>query len=334
MKKYILIVMVSFLFFGCKESGADGTFSTNNMRLQQVKKRRVLYINSYHQGYHWSDGISSGIKAELGKRNDIDLKIFRMDTKRNKSKKFKLKVAIKAKGLIEAWKPDIVIASDDNVAKYLIVPYYKNATLPFVFCGLNWDASVYGFPCSNVTGMIEVSLVKELLKLLGKFARGQRVAILAPDTTTSRKEVRFYRTVLGIKPNRIRLVKTISEWKKAFVFLQRSNDILLLETLVGFTNESSSILSNFVKKHIKIPIGTTASTIAKYSVVCFAKSPQEQGEWAAKTALRILSGTKPSAIPIVKNHRARIILNMSLARKLEIKFSIEMIDNAILLLEK
>gem|GEM_PF-5859444 len=25
----------------------------------------------------------------------------------------------------------------------------KDSKIPFVFCGINWDASVYGFPCSN-----------------------------------------------------------------------------------------------------------------------------------------------------------------------------------------
>ena len=65
--------------------------------------------------------------------------IFRMDTKRNTDEEFKKTAALKAKAEIEASKPDVVIAADDNASKYLIQPYFKDASLPFVFCGVNWD---------------------------------------------------------------------------------------------------------------------------------------------------------------------------------------------------
>jgi len=32
--------------------------------------------------------------------------------------------------------------------------FIKNSTIPIVFCGINRDVSDYGFPCSNITGMI------------------------------------------------------------------------------------------------------------------------------------------------------------------------------------
>ncbi|MCP4577871.1 MAG: hypothetical protein GY846_16480 [Deltaproteobacteria bacterium] len=80
---------------------------------------------------------------------------------------------------------DVVIAADDNASKYLIKPFYKDAGLPFVFCGVNWDASNYGFPYRNVTGMIEVAGAKELVKILQGYAKGSRVALLADDTLSS-----------------------------------------------------------------------------------------------------------------------------------------------------
>ncbi len=49
-----------------------------------------------------------------------------------------------------------------------------------------------------------------------------------------------------------------------------------------------------------------------------------------KTALKILNGTSPSMIPITKNKRAKVSLNMSLAKDLGIIFPIEMIDMATL----
>jgi len=80
-----------------------------------------------------------------------------MDTKRNKNIDFIKAQALKAKNLIEKVKPDIVLTSDDNAAKFLIVPYFKDSKIPFIFSGVNWTAEKYGFPFKNVTGMIEVN---------------------------------------------------------------------------------------------------------------------------------------------------------------------------------
>ena len=127
--------------------------------------KKVLFIDSYHEGYAWSDGIASGIQRTLGGKG-IELKIFRLDTKRNTDEAFKKEACSKAKSEIESFKPDVVIAADDNASKYLVEPYFKNSTLPIVFCGVNWDASVYGYPYTNTTGMIEVTPVPQLVEQL------------------------------------------------------------------------------------------------------------------------------------------------------------------------
>jgi hypothetical protein len=102
-----------------------------------------------------------------------------MDTKRHKGNEFIQAAAQKAKSEIESFQPDVVIASDDNASKHLIQPFYKDADLPFVFCGVNWDESVYGYPYKDVTGMVEVSGVKELIDLLKQFSKGERLGLLA-----------------------------------------------------------------------------------------------------------------------------------------------------------
>jgi hypothetical protein len=89
-----------------------------------LSQSRVLYIDSYHTGYAWSDGITTGIQSIL-KDADVDLKIFGMDTKRNANEAFKKKAALEAKAIIASFAPHVVIASDDNAFKYLIQPYYK-----------------------------------------------------------------------------------------------------------------------------------------------------------------------------------------------------------------
>ena len=64
--------------------------------------KKILYIDSYHAGYAWSDGILSGIEQGL-EGTGIDLKVIRMDTKRNPSEDFAKQAALQMKADIEAF---------------------------------------------------------------------------------------------------------------------------------------------------------------------------------------------------------------------------------------
>ena len=56
-----------------------------------------------------------------------------------------------------------------------------------------------------------------------------------------------------------------------------------------------------------------------YTMFGMTKVPEEQGEWAAKVAIEILHGTKPSDIPIIPNRNFDIIVNNSLLDSAQIK---------------
>ncbi len=133
--------------------------------------KKILFINSYHEGYEWSDGVEKGAHNVLD-GTGIDLKFVRMDTKRNPDAAFGKKAGEQVKTEIESFKPDVIIAADDNAQKYVIVPYYKGGSLPVVFAAVNWDASAYGYPTSNVTGMLEVELPGQLIDQLKSYAKG------------------------------------------------------------------------------------------------------------------------------------------------------------------
>jgi ABC-type uncharacterized transport system substrate-binding protein len=296
-------------------------------------KKKVLFIDSYHIEYIWSADIISGVKSILSNRDDIDLKIIHMDTKRNQSENFKKEAALKAKKVIDSWKPDVVIAADDNVSKYLIVPYFTGSALPFVFCGLNWDASTYGFPSKNVTGMIEVALYQPTIENLKKLAKGSRIGYLASDTTSERKELLNIEKKFNAKFN-VRFVSTFSELKKAFLDLQKETDMILIQECRSVKNFDHEEMIKFVKENTKVPTGAMQKYLIEYALVTFSKIGEEQGEYAASKALEILAGKSPQEIPVVANKKAKIYLNMKLAKVLGIKFPMELIENAHLISAK
>ena len=288
--------------------------------------KKVLFIDSYHEGYAWSDGITKGVKSVVDGKG-MNLKVVRMDTKRNTSEDFKKEAALKMKAVIDDFKPDVVIASDDNASKYLIEPYFKGSSLPFVFCGVNWDASGYGFPTSNVTGMIEVTPVPQLLEQLKPYAKGNRIGFLGPDILTAKKEAENYKKVFGMNLTEY-YAKDFEDWKKGFKELQKSVDILLIDSDGGLYNDKASEMKSFVEANTTVPTGTAYDFMASYALLDFAKVAEEQGSWAADAALKILDGTSPSNIPVSKNKEGKLIINMRIAKTLGVDIPFDFIQSA------
>ena len=310
MKKFtaILIFLVLCLLF------SNTSFS------KKYEGKKVLLIDSYHKGYAWSDGINKGV--ERGLRNSgVQLKVIRMNTKRNPDVAFKKKAAQKAKKVIEQFRPDVVIAADDNASKFLVKPYYKDADLPFVFCGVNWDATVYGYPYSNVTGMVEVAPIPQLIQQMQLWAKGERIGFLGPDILTAKKEAQNYKKVFGLDVTAY-YAKNYSDWKTGFAKLQNEVDMLIIASDGGLYNDHAKELEAFVRSKTRIPTGACYDFMIPYALVGVIKVAEEQGKWSASTALKILSGTSPSKIPIVQNKRAKLVLNKKIGDAMGVDLSI------------
>ena len=333
-------LLLLLLVTGCSESHSDldATPIKGSVNETPVPTAKVLYINSYHRGYDWSDGITQGILDTFGASIDSDgqidnsrskvlLKIVYMDTKRNKAEEFIKNAALKAKAEIDSWKPDVVITSDDIAAKYLVVPYYNHSKQPLVFCGINIDATKYAFSHDNITGIIEVSLIEQVVEQLRPYAKGERIGILGADTLTRRKTAAAYLTAYSWSIDN-RYAKTFTDWKKMYLELQSKTDILILPSPIGIDGWNEAEAVKFVLANSKIPSGTNILSAMPVAMVGLTKVAHEQGEWAAKTSLDILAGEKPVDIPIARNQKAKIYLNMPLAKKLAVTFPIELIERA------
>jgi ABC-type uncharacterized transport system substrate-binding protein len=200
--------------------------------------------------------------------------------------------------------------------------------LPVVFCGLNWDASIYGAPYRNTTGMVEVSLTGQLIEDLKKYAKGNKIGYLSADTSTERKNLEYYNKMPEFHFSKVYMVKTLKEWQDAFLSLQREVDMVVFENNAGITDWNDVEASKFALENIQIPVGTTNPWVMQCSLIGFTKLPEEQGVYAAKTALEILGGKRPSDIPVVVNEKAKIYLNMKIAKKLGITFPMDYMSQA------
>lgn len=293
------------------------TAIVSGLAFPAIAAKRVLYVDSYHQGYPWSDGITAAIQ-EVMEDQDVTLRIMRMDTKRNTSDTYKKKAALQVKDMIESFRPHVVIASDDNASKFVIMPYYKDARLPFVFCGVNYTAEAYGFPYSNVTGMVELPPAIKLVYSLKHFARITKVGYLAADTLTERKDGSF--TKRDVREDFVeRYVKTFSQWKDEFSRLQDEVDMLIIGNNGGIKGWDDEEARRYAEENTRIVTGCLLDWLAPLAFLGATRSAAEQGRYAANTAVKILNGTSPADIPIRGNVEANIIINMRMAKKLNKK---------------
>jgi ABC-type uncharacterized transport system substrate-binding protein len=306
----------------------------NRAHLISAKTKRLLYVNSYHKGYKWSDDLEIGLLKALAIRENrdgsydtsrslVEFKVFRMDTKLNTTEAFKKRAASTAKLIIDTWKPDLIVTSDDNAAKYLIVPYCLKEKTPVVFCGLNWDASVYGFPTDTITGILEVNPIQKTVTMLKRFSKGSRIGIIGAKNTSNEKEVAHLRKIVTIHPDAVRLVSTLDQWVREYRSLQTTVDMLIWLHPIGIENWNQSEALDYILENTVIPTGGVSDNSIHLALLGHVKIAEEQGWEAGKIALKILDGTPPSKIPVRANRHSRLYLNLTLATRLGIKFTID-----------
>jgi ABC-type uncharacterized transport system substrate-binding protein len=289
---------------------------------QSTSKPSCLYVASYHVGYAWSDGVERGLRERL--QAQCNITEFYMDTKRRKLPEQKIAAGQAAYNLIKNLKPDVVITSDDNAAKYLIVPHLLDKEIPVVFSGINWTVDEYGFPASNVTGIVEIAPVKPILMegvSTANISADQpiRVAYLGASTLSEIKNFNRVKTTaesLEMTVDRI-LAEDFDKWKQGFELAQ-TYDLVVMGSSSGIANFSEKEASAWAQLNTRKLSLTNHEWMMPYAAIGFTKVAEEHGEWAAASAIAILNGVRTIDIPLVTNRRWDTWSNDALLVKLGI----------------
>lgn len=291
-------------------------------------KPLCLYVSSYHKGYAWSDGVERGLRRTIG--GHCELVQFDMNTKRNKTTELKEKAGEDAYELIKQLDPDVVITSDDNAAKFLVVPFLKDTDIPVVFSGINWTVDEYEFPAPNVTGIVEVAPIKPMLSQALKVSNNRtRAAYLGAFTLSEIKNFNRINDVaerMGISMDSI-LAEDFIAWK-AGLTLAQDYDFVIMGSHSGVSNWDEMEAQMFVSRESKVISLTNHEWMMPFSMVGYTKIPEEHGEWAASSAIAILSGTRTSDIPLVTNRKFDTWVNAELLDNADIKLSDQLLRKA------
>ena len=325
------VVISSLIISGCSTPSPTNAPETDNPSESEESPqaayagKKILWVSSYHSGMEWQDGIGRGIQNAL-EGTGIEFKSFELDTK-NHPETAEQK-ALEAKNLIDEFKPDLIITSDDNAQKYLVVPYLMDSGIPIVFCAVNWEAASYGYPTPTITGMVEVDLVTSLVDVLKSYADGDLVGHIGLATETFTKNSDNYNKRFFNGEMRVYAAESFDDFRTLFHQAQDEVDILLVANLDGMPGWTQEDQKKFMEENTRIPTGYFDSYLTPNVLVTMGKVPEEQGEYAVKTALEIFDGKSPSEIPIVANGKGNLGLNLIIAEKLGVVFSPSLLKNA------
>jgi len=150
--------------------------------------RRVLLLNSYHQGFSWTDGITDAVTQAFQDKN-IELHVEYLDSKRRPVAEVVGPITTFLTEKYASKPPHIIVCSDNNALDFLrhygpkIFP-----DVPVVFCGINGfkPGMLMGFE-GNITGVVEKTDPVGTARLaLSLFPKTRRLIVITGITPTGR----------------------------------------------------------------------------------------------------------------------------------------------------
>ncbi len=285
-------------------------FPAGNGLQGEPGKKNILILNSYHQGYPWSDRIMKGMESVLATElKDAEIYYKHMDMKR-------IPGIVQLSGLYTVYrhmdysiKFDLVLASDNDAIDFLVKyreSLFRNT--PVVFCGLNDYHPAIFRGVKYITGVIENIDYKSTLELIKTIDPSvEEVAIISDNTTTG---IAHYEAVMHIIKDITGKIKFRSLSMSDYTFdnflievgkLQGKKAILLLshfKDALGKTYSQKESI-DLIVKNAAVPIYVvTDSRMGEGVLGGKVVSGFHQGKTAAEIGLRILRGENINSIPV------------------------------------
>ncbi len=276
---------------------------------------RILILNSYHQGYSWTDGEVTGIRSAISKAQpSAQVFVEYLDWRRFPTQQNSDQVETLLTLRYGTDKPGVLIVTD-NPALSFALEHRSGifAGVPVVFCGVNDFQPDMLKGMKNITGVAEeidpASAIDLALRL---HARATSMYVITDFTETGlavrrtiqRAVQRFQgRAAFSFSPD-----MTLQELLDAVAALPQNTVILA----TPFTRDRAGVFTDIpqfteqLAAHTALPIyGIYEEGLGRGIVGGVLTSPSLEGEKAGELAVRILNGESADAIPVVTKQSTR-----------------------------
>ncbi|MCP4130983.1 MAG: response regulator [bacterium] len=280
----------------------------HNVYATEQAPKKILILNSYHQGFPWTNQIVKGIQSEFRKKGPVvEFLIENMDTKKHFNKTYLDHLYRFYSFKYGTQKPHLIIAADDNALNFL-KEYHPDIFpgIPVVFCGVNNQETPSLVDRSIFTGVLEESSPGETLDLALRLHPGTgNLVVIADNTPTGQSRLKSLNKIVPRYPG-IKFIYTgqgtMSQLTDLLGQLPPKTIILFLV----FFRDSKGTFFTYEKSMTTISGATTApiyclssNYIGHGAVGGIVNNGALQGTIAAKKAMRILEGEKVEAVPIL-----------------------------------
>jgi ABC-type uncharacterized transport system substrate-binding protein len=295
--------------------------------VSQAAPFKVLVVMSYHEDFYWSQEIKAGIDGVLKETCD-PIRYIYLDTRNHLERGEENAKA--AYAVYQEFQPDGVIATDDNAQTLFVIPYLKDKVkTPVIFSGVNEEPETYGYPASNVTGVLEVVHFRESVMFLQQLVPTVRtVGWIMKDSPTAKGFLRQFKSEFETYPVKsldFELPKTLEEASRIIESFKTRCDALFMGPMEGIRDAKGNMLSDkdaipVLTKTFGKPTFCANESQVSMGVLCaIIKTAEEHGTIPAEMLLKAMNGTPISELPITRNKKGKAIVNVTVMKALGIK---------------
>lgn len=315
----LCVVFLSLLAFAVYAAPSDAKTVQS-----RPDKKMVFYLNSYHNGYMWSDRILEGIQDQLSTSTyPIELQIEYLDSK-------KYHYSVMSEKLFQLFKSkythvrfDVVIVSDNNALTFML-EYGERLFpgVPVVFCGIN-ARDAPDLDAREYTGVLEnVDIVSTLEVALSFHPNKQNVVVVGDESATG---VAIRKQIEQAMPHFQRRLQ-VEYWDnfELHTILERLTR-LEKDTIVFFVPFYQNIAGSYYSTEELLQLVTRQTDAPIYSNWEFMLgfgvvggkiiSGYQHGQDVARLAIRVLDGEKPTSIPVEKRAHETYMFDYKVMKK-------------------
>ncbi len=303
----------------------------NSAFSQNTEKKKILILNSYHNGFKWSDGIMTGIKDVLiDEEENPVVYIEYMDTKRISDETYLQKLYELYQYKYRDYQFDIIIANDNHAFDFL-QKYHQQlfSHTPVVFCGVNNLEDSMLEEEDLFTGISEEADFRGTIDIALQLHPNTKHIFSVVDRTTTgmalkrmiQKMIPYYRDTVQFD---FLENMSIDELEKHAGQLSGDSIIFFLSTYkdnLGHyvsLSEGNKLLSNTTQ----IPIYGSWNFLLGQGIVGGKMiSGYEHGKMAGQLALRILDGESPADIPVIKENQNKYMFDYNQMQRFNIQLT-------------
>ncbi|MHB8070356.1 MAG: hybrid sensor histidine kinase/response regulator [Candidatus Cryosericum sp.] len=275
----------------------------------------VLILNSYHQGYSWTDGEVAGIRSAIADSGvPAQLSAEYLDWRRFPTQQNEAQIEALLTLRYGTVKPGVLVVTDNPALEFAL--NHRSdlfAGVPIVFCGINDFQPTILRGMNNITGVAEeIDPASTIALALRLHSRATSMYVITDFTETG---LAIRRTIQGVVQqfqDRATFTfspdVTLQELMDAVTALPRNTIILA----APFTSDQAGVFTDIpeftaqLAAHTNLPVyGIYEEGLGQGIVGGVLTSPNLEGEKAGQLAVRILAGESADSIPVVTRQSTR-----------------------------